>query len=76
MDKITILIGRLKKLGITIELFCNYPWIYLDRINGKKVKEKYQAEHGFTIAFLPIRANQELKFTDLKVIFSLIKKYR
>jgi len=52
MDKIEIFIKRLKKIGIEIELAGNLPWIYLQRINGKHVTEKFMAEHGFTLAFL------------------------
>ena len=76
LNKLAIFIERMKKIDIEIELFGNFPWIYLDRINGKKVKEKFQAEHGFTIAFHPIKENQELEFTDLKEIFKLIRKYK
>ena len=64
-DKLSIFINRLKKLGIVIELFGNYPWIYLGKINGKNVTEKFEAEHGFTIAFLPIKPDKKLQFTEL-----------
>ena len=74
-DKLDVFIKRMKKLNINIELFGNYPWIYLGKINGKSVTEKFQAEHGFTIAFLPIRPEQELHFTDITEIFKLIRKY-
>ena len=76
MDKLTIFIDRLKKIGLDLKLVSNYPWIYIDTINGKKVTEKFYADHGFTVAFFPIRKNQELNFTDLKEIFKLIRKYR
>ena len=76
MDKLTIFINRLKKIGINIELVGNYPWIYIDKINGKKVTEKFEANHGFTIAFYPVNPNQTLKFTDIKEIFKLIRKYQ
>jgi len=75
MDKITLFVERLKKIGIDVELVGNYPWIYLDKINEKKVTETYAANHGFTIAFMPIRKNQELKFTDIGEIFKLLRKY-
>jgi hypothetical protein len=74
-DKITIFVERLKKIGIEVKLAGNYPWVYLDEINGKRVIEKFQGNHGFTIAFLPIRENQELNFTDISEIFKLIRKY-
>lgn len=74
-DKITLFVDRLKKIGVDVELTVNYPWVYLESINGQRIVERLHAEHGFTIAFLPIRANQEIKFTDLKEIFQLIRKY-
>ena len=70
------LIRRLERIGIEIELVGNYPWIYLDRINGKRVTEKFEGNHGFTVAFLPIRPEQEMKLTDITEIFKLIRKYR
>ena len=76
MDKIKILIDRLKRIGIDVEVVANYPWIYLTKINGKIVKEKFQGNHGFTIAFLPIKKEQELKFTDIREIFKLLRKYK
>ena len=41
MDKLETFIRRLSKLNINIELVGNYPWIYLDKINNKKVVEKF-----------------------------------
>lgn len=75
MDILEVFIKRMKKLGIEIELMGNYPWIYIDKINGKKVKEKFKGNHGFTIAFLPIRKEQKMKFTDIGEIFRLVRKY-
>lgn len=74
-NKLEIFINRLNKIGIQIKLSSNYPWIYIDSINGVIVTEKFMADHGFTIAFMPIRKGQELKFTDIKEIFNLIRKY-
>lgn len=73
-DKLTIFVDRLRKINIDIELGGNYPWIYIDKINGKRVTEKYEANHGFTIAFLKLKGN--IEFTELKEIFNLIRKYR
>lgn len=75
-DKLTIFVDRMKKIGIDVSLAGNFPWIYIDQINGKRVTEKFCGNHGFTIAFLPIRPNQELNFTDISEIFKLIRKYR
>ena len=75
LDKLSVFINRMKSLGIDIKLVGNYPWIYIHEINGKRVTEKFEAEHGFTIAFLPVRTDQELAFTDITEIFKLIRKY-
>lgn len=75
MDKITIFVERLQKIGIEVKLGGNYPWIYIDYINGKRVTEKFQANHGFTLAFTPMKTGQEIKFTDIKEIFKLLRKY-
>lgn len=75
MNKITSFVERLKKIGIEVELFSNYPWIYLGKVNGVRVTEKFRANHGFTIAFHPIRPGQELEFTDITEIFKILRKY-
>jgi hypothetical protein len=62
-------------LKIDVKLVANYPWIYIDSINGERVTEKFYGNHGFTIAFIPVKKDQELQFTDLKEIFKLIRKY-
>lgn len=74
-DKIVTFINRMKKIGIEVTLFGNYPWIYIDTINGKKVTERFEGNHGFTIAFLPARKDRELDFTDIGEIFKLLRKY-
>ena len=76
MDKIEIFINRMKKLGIDVQLFGNYPWIYIDSINSKRVTEKFEGNHGFTIAFHPSQKGKELMFTDINEIFKLIRKYK
>ena len=70
MDKLETFIRRLSKLNINIELVGNYPWIYLDKINNKKVVEKFTANHGFTIMFSTTK-----EFTNISEIFKLIRKY-
>jgi len=75
-DKLTIFIDRMKNLGINIELIGNYPWIYIHTINGVRVTERFMANHGFTIAFTPVKLGEELSFTDIGEIFKLIRKYR
>lgn len=75
MDKLETFLNRMKKLNIDIELAGNYPWIYINKINGKKVVEKFRANHGFTIAFLSVKKEREIRFTDIGEIFRLIRKY-
>ena len=63
-------------LAINIEITCigNYPWIYLDKVNKKRVREKFMADHGFTVATPSISGKIEL--TDTKKIFQVIRKYK
>lgn len=75
LNKLDTFINRMSKIGIELKLVMNYPWIYVTHINNVRVTEKFMGEHGFTIAFMPVKIDQELKFTDLKEIFNLIKKY-
>lgn len=74
MDKLQVLVERLKKININIELIGNYPWVYLYKVNGKLVTETLCSETNFTIAFLPIKRGKEIEFTDTKKIFEVIRK--
>ena len=71
--ELNVFVGRLKKLGITINISGNFPWCYLAEINGKKVKEKKDSEYGWVIGY----RNKYFKFTDdTKYLFKLIRKYK
>ena len=72
------LVPRLRKIGISVELFGNYPWIYLDKVNGNKIKREdyFRGNHGFTIAFSPIRNDQKMELTDIGKVFEIIRKYK
>jgi hypothetical protein len=74
--KLETFTNRLAKIGIIVKLTSNYPWIYLNEINGKTIVEKFQSNHGFTIAFFPIKEEQELQFTNINIIFKIIRKYK
>jgi len=63
---------RLNKIGITVSLGGNYPWIYLLTINDIPVTEKYRSEFGFTAFF---NLKKEV-FSNRRVVFKLIRKYR
>lgn len=77
-DTLSIFVDRLKKIGIEIELMGNLPWIYLYSVNGNTIKKEdfFQGNHGFTIAWFPIRKDQILKITDISRTFDIIRKYR
>jgi len=72
------LVPRLKKIGIDIEMSGNFPWIYLEKVNGNRIKNEdyYLGNHGFTIAFYPIRKDQVMELTDIPKVFEIIRKYR
>ena len=74
-DKLTVFVDRMNRIGIDIKLAGNYPWIYINSINGKRVTETFEANHGFTVAFLPVRADKQIELTDIGEIFKLIRKY-
>jgi hypothetical protein len=67
-------INRLTKIGIDVELTGNYPWVYLWKVNGVSVNKTYMAEHGFTAFWQPIRADQEIRFSDRREVFKMIRK--
>jgi len=75
MEQLNTLKKRLSKIGIDVEFIGNIPWIYLWRINGVLVKERFHANHGFTVAFVPAIKGESFRFTDLTAIFKLIRKY-
>lgn len=76
-DKINVFVERLKKIGIEVKLSGNYPWVYIDEICGKRVTEKFNGNHGFTIIFLPVRNDSPpSEFTDIGETFKLIRKYK
>lgn len=76
MNKIEIFIKRLKKINIELEIISNFPWIYLTKINGKSIDEKFQSNHYFTLAFWPIKEHKTLEFTNISEIFKIIRKYK
>lgn len=73
MKTLDKLYNRLLKLGIEITCIGNYPWIYLDTVNGNRVTEKFMAQHGFTIAVL---RDTSVELTDIKRLFQIIRKYK
>lgn len=78
MNVLDRLVLRLKAINIEIELIGNYPWVYLYKVNGNAIKEDdyYLANHGFTVSFMPMSEQEEMKITNIKKTFELIRKYR
>jgi len=78
MNEVEIFINRLKRIGIELELMGNIPWIYLYKVNGNRIlPEDYNANHGYTIAWYPVRLGEEIRLdSDLKRTFQVIRKYK
>ena len=74
MTTIDSFIKRLDHIGIDVELIANYPWIYLNKVNGIRVKGTLKAEHGFTVFFKAIRQGDPDVITDIPLIFSKIRE--
>lgn len=75
MEKLDKFYNRLKNIGIDITIAANYPWMYLNTVNGKKVTEKFKSEHGFVVGYAPIRMGAEFKFEDTSELFKVLRKY-
>ncbi|MCK9476562.1 MAG: hypothetical protein M0R46_11615 [Candidatus Muirbacterium halophilum] len=70
------MMDRLKKVGVDLELAGNYPWVYINKINGKYVKENFQSDHGFVLCFSPKTTNGDYSFAyGFTDAFNLIRKY-
>lgn len=68
-------VERLQKIGITVELMSNYPWVYLYKVNGKIVEEKYLSKYYYTLLMYPLHKENRLRFSDLSKTFEIIRKY-
>lgn len=78
-DQISIFVRRMKRIGIELQLIGNYPWIYLDSVNGNRIKKEdyYLANHGFTIGWSGIKIDSVPHLIDdLDIIFKIIRKYK
>ncbi len=75
MKELGVFRERLSKIGIDVSCSGNFPWVYIDKINGNKVKEKHNSEHGFVVGYAPIRLGSKFTFETLSEIFKIIRKY-
>lgn len=65
---------RLAKIGITVDLIGNAPWIYLVSVNEIPVKENFLGNHGFTAFWYPIRMGDKVRFSDRRKVFQKIRE--
>jgi len=78
-NEISIFVKRMKKIGIDIQLIGNYPWIYLDCVNGNRIKKEdyFHANHGFTIGWSGIKLGSVPHLIEeWNMIFKMIRKYK
>lgn len=75
MLEIQTFIRRMMKLGYKVELWFNYPWIYIEKINGNIVTEKNFSDHGWTLCLYPTMINSKVNFINLSQTIKLIRKY-
>lgn len=68
MTTIKSFVERLKKIGVNVELHGNYPWIYLYKVNGHIIRQRYCGNHGFTAFWYPNKP------TSISVIFTKIRE--
>jgi len=73
MNLIDKFVNRLNRIGIEVTLIGNYPWVYMDTVNNKQIKENFRANHGFTVFFEPICKGQKVKFSDRRTVFRKIR---
>jgi hypothetical protein len=68
----------MKRIGIELELVGNVPWIYLEKVNGNRIRpEDYSDNHGYTIAWYPVRLGEKPHLdSDLNRTFDIIRKYK
>ena len=64
---------RLAKIGIKLTYIGNYPWVYLDTVNGKKVKGTFMANHGFSAFTLGVNDGVH-RISDRRVLFNKIRE--
>lgn len=51
MTTLTSFVDRLNKIGISVGIVSNFPWLYLDKVNELQVWQRYNANHGYNIAW-------------------------
>ena len=74
MTTISSFVTRLEKMGISVTLLGNYPWVYLDTVNEKTVQGTYMSDHKFTVFMIATKPGDPDKIMDLSTIFKKIRE--
>ena len=69
MTLIERFVRRLKRIGITVELAMNSPWVYITHVNGIAVDAKFKSNWGFT-GFFVMKGEQ---WSDRREVFQMIR---
>lgn len=43
--------------GISLSCVSNYPWVYLESINGAPIRKKRNSEYGYVIAIYNLKGD-------------------
>jgi hypothetical protein len=74
-DRLSTFKNRLQKIGIDVTFAANYPWIYFNTINGKKVTGTFHGNHGWTAFFSPVYLHGKVKFSDRREVFKKVREF-
>ena len=67
-------LDRLAKIGISVNLNSNIPWVYMTAVNGKPITDKFMAKHGFTAFWWPHDYRKKVKFSDRRRVFLKVRE--
>ena len=76
------LVKRLEKIGISVEIGLNVPWIYLDSVNDKRtrrgitdVDDPYCKNHKpYVIGFMVVVTGRDRSRINVKELFNEIRR--
>jgi len=75
INRISLFVKRLEKIGVRVDLLGNFPWVYLHKVNDVKVEGSFHADHGFCIGYYPNIWNDiECKRTVFDKIRSIVNE--
>lgn len=74
MTTIQSFVTRLAKINVHVALWGNLPWVYLDKVNGKKVHGKFMGDHGFTAFFKATGLGEKDHISNIPTVFKKIRE--